>query len=99
MRFCRGKYTVVTSAYLAALVCLAASPVVAQTISGIVSGVVTDPTGAAVSGAPVALVDSATGLRRSVNAQANGEFVFQSVQPATYSVIVEAPGFKRFEKT
>ena len=100
MRFYRERSKLVTFAsLLAALVCFASRPVFAQTITGVVSGTVVDGTGAAVPGASVTLVNSGTGLRQSATTEATGGFVFLSVQPATYSVIVEALGFKRLEKT
>ena len=71
----------------------------AQTITGVVTGTVLDPSGAAVAGAPVTLVDAGTGLRQSATSSASGEFVFPSVQPSLYSVIVEAQGFKRYQRT
>ena len=84
---------------LAALVSLFAPAVLAQTITGVVSGIVVDDTGAAIPGASVTLVNSGRGLRRPAATDASGGFVFPSVEPGTYSVTVDAQGFKRFEKT
>lgn len=70
-----------------------------QTITGVVSGTVVDSSGAAVPGAAVTLIHSGTGNRNSAATGATGDFVFASVSPATYSVVVEAAGFKRFERT
>lgn len=70
----------------------------AQTITGVITGTIVDASGAAVPGAPVTLLNPATGLRQSATSSASGDFVFPSVQPATYSVIVEAQGFKRYER-
>jgi len=74
-------------------------PARAQTITGVVTGTVLDSSGAAVPAALVTLVDSGTGVRQSATASATGDFAFPSVQPGTYSVIAEAPGFKRYERT
>ncbi len=80
--------------------CIAAFPAAwAQTITGVVSGTAVDASGAAVPGASVTLVSSGTGTHSPTTTDASGGFVFPSVEPATYSVIVEVQGFKRYEKT
>ena len=81
----------------AVMVLAAATPGYGQTITGVVTGTVVDTTGAAVPRAAVTLINSGTGNRSSATTGASGDFVFPSVQPATYSVIVEAQGFKRYE--
>lgn len=71
----------------------------AQDISGVIMGTVLDSSGAAVAGAPITLIDAGTGLKQAVATSASGEFVLPSVPPGTYSIAVEAPGFKRYERT
>lgn len=70
----------------------------AQTIYGGLRGLVTDSQGAVITGAKIALTDEATSLTRSAITNDTGEYNFASVVPATYSVITEAPGFKRTER-
>src|SRR5260370_22351207 len=84
---------------VAALAFIVSIPAFAQTITGVVSGTVVDSTGSAVPGAAVTLTNTGTGAREAVPTTASGEFVFPSVQPATYSLIVEMRGLKRREKT
>ena len=84
---------------LVALVCFVSIPVFAQTITGVVSGTVVDTSGLAIAGAAVTLVDTATAFRQSATTEASGDFVFPSIPPGVYNLIVEAKGFKRFEKT
>ena len=86
-------------ALLTALLAYLASPAPAQTITAVVSGTVIDSSTAAVPGASVTLLNSGTSVRRSATTDASGSFVFPSVEPATYSLVVEAQGFKRFERT
>ena len=83
---------------LAALQACVSLPVAAQTITAVVNGTVVDGTNAAVPGAAVTLLDSGTGLRRNATTDPSGSFVFPSVEPSTYSLIVEAQGFKRYER-
>ena len=39
------------------------------------------------------------GTTRDGTTSADGSFVFTQVQPGTYTITVEAPGFKKFEQT
>src|ERR1700722_801624 len=80
--------------FLAALfsVCLT----FAQQITGSVTGTVTDPGGAAVSGASVKLSNAGTGATESAVTDAAGNFRFLLLPLGDYSVQVSAPGFKSF---
>jgi hypothetical protein len=64
--------------------------------TGLVSGTVSDPSGAAVPGAEVELTDvgTNTALKQSTNAM--GQYVFASVSPAEYELKVTAVGFRVF---
>jgi hypothetical protein len=70
-----------------------------QSSSGVISGRVVDSTDLAVLKASVTLANLATGDIRSLETDASGEFVFTSVQPGTYKLLVKAEGFKNLEKT
>ena len=70
-----------------------------QTTSGAVVGTVTDASGAAVVAADVTLIQAATGVQRKAQTQSSGDFVFNAVDPGTYTLTVEAKGFKRMERT
>ena len=71
----------------------------AQVTSGSVSGTVVDIQGALVPGAKVTLTDEVQATTRSMNSSSDGNFYFTPVLPSTYTVVVEAAGFKKFEKT
>jgi carboxypeptidase family protein len=68
---------------------------VAQTNKGAISGVVLDPNGAAVPGATVTVTNVGTGQKVTVTTTESGSFTVQSLDPVTYSVLVEAQGFKK----
>jgi hypothetical protein len=70
----------------------------AQTITGAVIGTAVDPSGAIIPGASVTLRNEATGSARAGVTNDSGVFVFDSVQPGTYTVVVEKTGFKRHEQ-
>ena len=76
------------------LIALLNSPVGAQTITGSVSGTITDPNGGVIAGANVALVNDQTKASRSVTTGESGRFDFAAVQPGTYSLKVEHQGFQ-----
>jgi outer membrane receptor protein involved in Fe transport len=80
--------------FLAALcsVCLS----FAQQITGSVTGTVTDPGGAAVSGASVKLTNTGTDATQTVTTDADGNFRFLLLPPGNYSVQVSASGFKSY---
>ena len=63
------------------------------------TGIVTDPTGAIVSGAKVVLTDPATGAARSTESGATGLYTFSALNPASYNLKVTAKGFQTFEQT
>ena len=69
----------------------------AQTYYGSVRGLVMDKQGAALSQATVILTNEATHIKRSAETNSAGEYVFTALDPATYSLTVEANGFKKHE--
>jgi len=70
----------------------------AQTSSATISGQVLDPTKAAVTGAKVTLLNQLTGVKVSEQTNGTGDFRFIDQQPGTFTVEVEAPGFKTTKK-
>jgi hypothetical protein len=59
---------------------------------GRISGTVTDSTGAAVAGATVTATRTGTGEVTTASTDAQGNYVFPSLRPATYSLVASAPG-------
>src|SRR5436309_13089181 len=86
-----------TQAYRASLllVCLSL-PVCAsaQTSDAVIVGIVTDPSGASVSGAQVTAVNTATGISRDVVTNETGAYRIGPLVPGTYEVRISLPGFK-----
>jgi hypothetical protein len=60
-----------------------------------ITGTVTDPTGAAVAGAKVLVVETSMNFESRSETNSEGIFRIQSLQPGTYDVTFEASGFKR----
>src|SRR5262245_3788945 len=86
---------------LIAVVCLmlfGTAALLAQVTSGAVTGTVTDPQGAVIPGAKIILIDEVQATTRALDSSAEGTFTFTPVLPSTYTLAVEAGGFKKFEK-
>src|ERR1700730_17881372 len=71
----------------------------AQNISGQMSGRILDAQGAAVPGATVTASDPSKNVTVSTKTNEQGDFVFPGLQPGLYNLRVEAPGFKRLDRS
>ncbi len=80
-------------------VLLGATVAAAQQISGSIIGSVKDSQQAAIANAKVTLSNLQQGTAREIQSGMDGTFVFTQVQPGSYKVTVESPGFKKFEQT
>ena len=67
----------------------------AQDNRGTLTGAVTDPNGAAVAGATVTVRNTVTNEDRVVTTSDDGNYTIPYLQPGTYSVSIEQPGFKK----
>ena len=76
------------------LACLLSLPAMAQS-RGQVRGLVTDQSGSVLPGAKVTLLNINTGVVTSKPTDSAGIYVFDFVEPGTYSVTVESGGFAR----
>src|SRR5579862_1950270 len=76
---------------------MAPSMMAQSLISGDLTGTVTDPSGAVLSGATVAIKSDATGAARTTTTSSNGTYRFSLLQPGTYTVTVTASGFNKSE--
>jgi len=86
--------------WLSILVLLCASLVsLGQGTASRVTGTVSDEKGAAVPGAVVMLTSEATQTSITTETTSSGNYVFDSVQVGTYTVIVEKQGFKKYVST
>ncbi|HBB98686.1 MAG TPA: hypothetical protein DC054_25165 [Blastocatellia bacterium] len=85
---------------LALLAVLVLSPAAfSQSVTGSISGVVTDPNGAVVPGATATLMNDKTGDKRDQVTNEAGRFNFASVQPGAYTLKVEHQGFETMLRT
>ena len=60
---------------------------------GSIAGTITDPTGAAIASAQIAITQIGTGFAREAATDAEGYYVVPSLRPADYTVVIKARGF------
>ena len=94
-----GKRSILLAALFFLLIfAVAPSALQAQTATaGLVSGVVTDPSGAAVPGATVTLEQHGTGLKQTTQSDGTGRYAFPAVDPSDYTLRFTAQGFQLVE--
>ena len=78
---------------------LVPSPSHAQLVTGDVLGTVTDSTGAVVPEAKVTILNTGTGIARTVKSDKTGDYIFANLQIGSYKLTIEAKGFKTFVAT
>src|ERR1044072_4006302 len=93
--FQRRWPTLACGLFAALLLCLTAA---AQSITGNITGTVTDASGGVLVNATVTLVNEKTGEKRSINTNEDGRFNFAAVQPGVYTVRIEQAGFQILER-
>jgi hypothetical protein len=78
---------------------LMASAVMAQVNRGTITGIVTDPSGAAVPGVTVSVTDQSMGVATNVTTTSAGVYTAPLLLPGTYTLTAEKQGFKKYERT
>ncbi|MGD0009936.1 MAG: carboxypeptidase regulatory-like domain-containing protein [Terriglobia bacterium] len=68
-------------------------------ITGSISGAVTDPTGAVIPDVKVITLNTSTGIRQSVVTDSKGFYEFPALPIGTYELEVQKPGFRHFHQT
>src|SRR5271157_4826187 len=66
-----------------------------QTNRGGIAGTVVDPSGGTVPGATIIVKNNGTNQETRTKTSSIGSFSVENLDPVTYSVTAEAPGFKR----
>jgi hypothetical protein len=64
-----------------------------QTVQGVITGTITDPSGASVPGATVTITNIGTNLSQSTTTGSDGSYRFPLVPPGTYTLDVKAASF------
>jgi hypothetical protein len=77
---------------------IAFATVHAQSPTGTIAGVVTDPTGAAISGARVVITNKGTQASRELVTEVEGDYSALALPAGVYELIAEARGFERLRR-
>jgi len=88
------RKSIVTGSVLLVLFFAAVWPALASP-TGSITGFVKDSTGAIVPGARITLTNISTNAQLTEVSNERGEFQFPQLPPASYSLMVENPGFKK----
>ena len=72
------------------------APLFGQQYTGTITGTVSDPQGAVVSGAQVTVKNEATGLERTATTNASGVYTVADLPVGAYNVSVKSANFKEF---
>lgn len=83
---------------LGVLILLVPARANAQSTGGRIRGTVTDPSGGAVAGAKVTLINEATNTARETQTSATGEYLFLEVPVGSYEINVTGTGFKKYQR-
>jgi hypothetical protein len=98
----KPRQTYLTSRSLSVFILLLATIVTARSQSHVldakIEGFVTDLNGAAVPTATVSAINTDTGAHWTTTSNESGIYRFPILSPGKYSLVVEHPGFKRFER-
>jgi hypothetical protein len=96
-----NSWDVISLCALALCVLSVSSSAWAQTTvgTGSIGGTVTDPTGAAISGARIVIKNAATNQQVSVSSNSAGAYSSGPLEPGTYQVQISAKGFSTVAET
>ncbi len=70
----------------------------AQRDLGTITGTITDAQGAAIAGAKITIVNDATAVASDTVTTGTGSYTRPALNPGTYTVTVEAPGFQKTQQ-
>ena len=70
----------------------------AQNVTGSITGTVVDKSGSQIPGVNVKLTSEGTAATREAATDPAGNFQFNVIQAGSYTLTIEHPGFKRYEK-
>jgi len=91
----RSLAIVAAALAIAGLLALGPVRLSAQVSTATLQGVISDPSGAVISGAEVALQSLGTGTVRSSVTGGTGEYLIPSIQPGSYEISVSKAGFSK----
>ncbi|MBK5291029.1 MAG: TonB-dependent receptor [Acidobacteriia bacterium] len=82
---------------LALAVFILAQPIHAQNVTGAISGIVHDPSGAVVPGVKVTATNAGTSAKFQTSSDGTGAYTIRTLPVGVYDLTAEQSGFKKFE--
>jgi hypothetical protein len=70
----------------------------AQSVTGTISGIITDAQGQVIPGATVTIISEANGETRAVVSDSRGDFQATNMQPGRYTIRVALASFRTLER-
>jgi hypothetical protein len=89
------RFSAVTALAAFLFITLTTTSAFGQAVYGSILGTITDPQGAAVSGAKVTVTDQRKGTSDQTTTNESGNYSMTHLIPDIYTIEVEAPGFKK----
>ena len=94
----RVRHTILCLAILTLAICQGTLTSHAQsTTQGSIAGTVVDPSGAVISGAQIAILNTATGFKIALTSDSNGSFKAPLLEPGSYAVTISSAGFAGYK--
>jgi hypothetical protein len=87
-----------TICWLAIATLLSSIQSLAQTTDGLITGAITDPSGAAIAGASVEVANAGTGSIRRTTSGNDGTYLVPQLPPGVYKISVRQQGFATVER-
>lgn len=87
------KQRVLVVVFAAILVLALSGTAWSQTVQGVITGTITDPTGAVVPNATVTITNVGTNISQKTTSNGEGEYRFPLVPPGAYTIEVKAANF------
>jgi hypothetical protein len=79
-------------------IAIPAAALAQSAVTGAITGVVSDPTGAVVPSAAVTLLNNGTNKEEMVTAESDGRFRFNNLEPGSYTLTIKTSGFADYKK-
>jgi len=75
------------------------APVGRASITGTISGIVTDPTGAVIPAATVVAINTRTGVKETTTTDTRGFYSFPALPIGEYKILIQKAGFTGYQQT
>ena len=80
---------------ISTIILIFVAAIIGQTNRGGISGTVADSNGAIIPNATVTITNLRTNQKITLTTSENGSYTANSLEPVEYSILAEAPGFKK----